>query len=277
MSGHLISPNSLQKMPKPASCFAVLVLLVAMAPGAIAQSTVPWDGLYLGADIGGANNNACSTATLKGATIDSATNTTFANCPSSGVVGGIQIGENFQIKRLIVGVGADVVVSGAKQSSSVLIFTGATPPPGTYSFSGKLSPRDFAIIGPRIGYAGDLLLPYLKGGVVIAAGAQNSTLNYTPTGTTKPIAAFSGGKNFNSVGWAAGGGTEIGLNGSWSISLEYLHMSLGRRADDTASCAGAAGACAAFTDISLESTHKSFTANIVRIGINYWFNYWDSP
>jgi hypothetical protein len=29
--------------------------------------------------------------------------------------------------------------------------------------------------------------------------------------------------------------------------------------------------------VSLDTTHNTFTANVFRIGINYWFNYWDKP
>jgi hypothetical protein len=70
---------------------------------------------------------------------------------------------------------------------------------------------------------------------------------------------------------------EIGLNGAWSISAEYLHMNLGKGSSSTTTCAGAASACAAFAGISLDNTHNAFTANIFRIGVNYWFNYWDKP
>ncbi len=55
-----------------------------------------------------------------------------------------------------------------------------------------------------------------------------------------PNASFGEGKNFASTGWAAGGGAEIGLNGAWSITAEYLHVSLGKGSSSTAACAGTA-------------------------------------
>ncbi len=39
------------------------------------------------------------------------------------------------------------------------------PPPGTYVYSGRQSPSGFAVVGPRIGYAGDTWLPYLEQGI----------------------------------------------------------------------------------------------------------------
>jgi opacity protein-like surface antigen len=255
--------------------FAVLLALILMTSHASAQST-QWDGLYLGASLGGENSKVCSTAALKGLNLDPTT-TTFSGCSSGGLVGGLQFGDNFQIKRLVLGLGADVVLSEAKNNTSTLSFVGASPPPGTYSLAGKTSPRDFAIISGRIGYGGNLVFPYLRAGAVLTTGSQSSTLAYIPAGTTAPDATFGAGKNFNSTGWAAGAGAEIGLNGAWSISAEYLRINLGKGSTATATCAGAAIACTPFAGVSLDTTHNSFTANVIRIGINYWFNYWDKP
>jgi outer membrane immunogenic protein len=253
----------------------VLPALVLVAGVASAQSTTPWDGFYFGASLGGENSKVCSSSTLVGMNIDPAAST-FTACGSGGLAGGVQFGENIQIKRLVFGVGVDLALSQAKSDNSASQFVGAAPPPGTYSLSGKLSPKDFAISGGRIGYGGNIIFPYIRAGAVVT-GSQSSTLAYAPPGTTTPIASFDGGKNFNSTGWAAGAGAEIGLNGAWSISADYLHMSLGKGSNSTTTCAGTAAACAAFVGVSLDSTHNGFTANVIRIGINYWFNYWDKP
>jgi len=255
----------------------VFLMLVSAAGVASAQSSTPWDGFYLGADVGSLSSKVCTSSTLNGAGIDPTGEKPFTGCSGSGLAGGLQFGENFQLNRLVLGIDVDLLVSSSSSASSTSSFTGQAPPPGTYSFSGKLSPGDFAIIGGRVGYGGNLIFPYLRAGGVVTTGSKSSTLNYTPAGTTAPIASFSGGKNFNSTGWAAGGGAEIGLNGAWSISAEYLHMSLGKGSSSATTCAGAAAACAAFAGVSLENNHGSFTANVFRIGINYWFNYWDKP
>jgi opacity protein-like surface antigen len=109
---------------------------------------------------------------------------------------------------------------------------------------------------------------------IITTGSRDSTLSYTPAGATKPTASFNAGKNFNATGWAAGAGTEIGLNGAWSITLDYLHANLGKGSNSTTTCSGSAAACAAFAGVSLDSRHGGFTSNTFRIGINYWFGYW---
>src|ERR1700679_930561 len=52
--------------------FAVLPALILMTSHASAQST-QWDGLYLGASLGGENSKVCSTAPLKGLNTDPTT------------------------------------------------------------------------------------------------------------------------------------------------------------------------------------------------------------
>jgi opacity protein-like surface antigen len=257
--------------------FGLAVLLASiLTTGAASAQNTQWDGFYLGASLGGENSKACSTSTLNGLNIDPTT-TTLSRCSSGGLVGGLQFGENFQIKRLVLGLGADLVLSEAKNDSSTLNLAGAAPPSGAYSLAGKTGPKDFAIISGRIGYGGNLIFPYLRAGAVVTTGSQSSTLVYTPTGATAPDASFGAGKNFNSTGWAAGAGAEIGLNGAWSISAEYLRINLGKGSTSATTCAGAASACLPLTGVSLDTTHNSFTANVIRIGINYWFNYWDTP
>lgn len=253
-----------------------LLAMISIAGAACAQSEYSWDGFYGGLNAGGASNSTCNGWSLDGATFDPTIAATFSNrtCPSNSTfVGGVQIGDNFQYKRLVWGFGAEFDDWSAKNHNQSLKYTGAVPPPGTYVFSGKLSPSGFGVIGPRIGYAGDHWLPYLRLGTIITGGSHNSTLSYTPTGTTKPTASFSGGKNFTSTGWVAGGGVELVLSGPWSISAEYLHANLGNGSNSATTCSGTASACAAFSGVSLDSIHNSFTANMFRIGINYWFWY----
>ncbi len=263
-------------MNKLASRGAALLALVLIADVAPGQSANQWDGPYVGANAGSGANTTCNNWTLNGTTIDPSIAAAFYNrsCPGNDTfLGGVQIGDAFQYNRLLWALGADFDIWKANNYNRSLKYTGNISPPGSYTFSGKLSPNGFGIIGPRIGYAGDRWLPYARVGALITGGSHNSTLSYTPTGTARPTATFSGGKNFTSTGWAAGGGVELVLNGPWSIGAEYLHASLGSGSNSTTTCTGSAAACAAFSGFSLDSIHNSFTANVFRITVNYWFWY----
>jgi hypothetical protein len=262
-------------MEKAKTYLAIVLLWASVVAAASAQSDIPWNGPYIGVNTGEARSSTCSRSILASAASDSVSGASFADCPGARLVGGFQIGENFQNKRLVWGVGADIDIWNSKSNNQLLKYTGALLPPGNYAYSGKLSPNDFAILGTRIGYAGDTWLPYLRVGAIITTGPPNSIVNFTPTGATKPTAAFSGGNNFNSAGWVTGGGTEIGLNGAWSITLDYLHVNLGSGTHSTTTCTGTASACTPFSGVSLDSSHRGFTANILRIGVNFWFGYWE--
>ena len=263
-------------MTKFTSRSAALLALASFAGAASAQSDNPWSGFYAGLNAGEASNNTCNSWTPKGAPIDPANVTEFynRNCPRGTFAGGVQIGENFQYKRLVWGLGAELDAWVAKNQNQSLKYAGEEPPPGTYAFPGKLNPNVFSVIGPRIGYAGDQWQPYVMVGTVVTVGSRNSALSYTPKAAAKPTASFSGGTNLTSAGWAAGGGVEYGLNGPWSITAEYLYANLGKGSNSTTTCTGSASACAAFSGISFDSIHTSFTAHMFRIGINYWFGYW---
>jgi outer membrane immunogenic protein len=256
------------------SSSAVWFASLLVAGVASAQSDTPWNGPYLGVNAGSGRSDTCARSTLNAVTLDSA-GQTFTRCPSGGLIGGAELGENFQTKRLVWGVAADVDAWSTKDSNPSLKYAGGVLPPGTYVYSGKLTPNDFIILGSRIGYAGDLWLPYLRVGALIAAGSRDSTLSYTPLGSTKPTASFSGGRDISSTGWVAGGGAEVGLNGAWSITAEFLHVSLGKGASSMSTCNGPAAACEGFSGTTLDSAHGDFTANIFRVGINYWFRYWE--
>jgi hypothetical protein len=43
-----------------------------------------------------------------------------------------------------------------------------------------------------------------------------------------------------------------------------LNVSLGNGSNSTAG----------FSGVTLDSNHNSFSANLFRVGINYWFSYW---
>lgn len=271
-----------------------IVIGVVMLTGvrvASAQNPVPWDGFYFGVNAGEASPHACHTVSSAGATEggSAAAALTSSVCPGGEPVGGIQFGENFQYKRFVLGLGADIDLWDSKKQSQAVKYGGAVPaaaaeagavqaaalPSGTYTESGRLAPRAFGIVGPRIGYAGDTWLPYLRAGAILSAGSRTSTLDYTAPSAVNPSASFNSGKNFSSIGWVAGGGTEIGLNGAWSITLEFLHANLGKQSEFSAACAGTVTACAAFSGIAFDSVHEQFTANIFRVGVTYWFSYWN--
>jgi opacity protein-like surface antigen len=252
-------------------CIALLAL--AVAGTASARTDMPWDGFYFGGNVGDASISSCNGWALNGAMIDPAI--ASQSCSKNGaLVGGIQFGKTFQTKRLVWGIGADLDFLSAKSLNQSVKDSGAVPAAGTFVYSSQPGPRGFAVLGPRIGYAGDTWLPYVRVGTIIALGSHDSRLFYTPAAGTSSTASFGGGSDFSTAGWVAGGGFELGLNGAWSIAAEYLHANLGKGANSAARCSGLVAACAGFSGISFDNTHEGVSANIFRVGISYWFGYW---
>jgi outer membrane immunogenic protein len=259
------------KLPHQLAAMLILTSIagVASAQDVIATQSNPWAGFYAGVNIGGAWNSTCNSWTQ-----NNLNNNTGAfnnrDCPNNGVfVGGVQIGYNFQSDQLVWGFGLDYDIWSAKNRTRLYTYTGATPPPdGTYSFSGKVSPNGFALLGPRIGYSFDSWLPYVKVGGVFTGGSHTSTGSFTDaTGT----ASFTGGKNFKSNGFGASIGTDYMIAEKMFFRAEFTHVNLGKGTNTTTTCTGTTATCAEFAAISLDNIHNSFTANILRVGINFQF------
>lgn len=253
------------------------LLQLAFADPALSQNSGPWEGVHSGVDIGTAASHGCSHWTLidSQAAPGAAPDIDNRNCPGRQTfMGGIELGENFQAKRLVWGLDADLDLGAGGGTSSMSQRTSDRLAPGTYGFSGRLSPSNILMVGPQIGYGGDEWHPYIRAGGVFAFGDRANTISYIAPGASKAAASFGGGQNFSSTGWMAGGGIELGLYGPWSLTVEYRRLFLGGRTKYAASCAGSVAGCAVFSDISLISTHDGFSTDLISLGINYSFDYW---
>ncbi len=60
-------------------------------------------------------------------------------------------------------------------------------------------------------------------------------------------------ESHTNVGWTAGAGVEMGLAGNWTAKAEYLYVDL------------------ANSSFNLTGTNNGFSANLLRLGVNYHF------
>ncbi len=264
---------------------AALLALTAVAGAAFAQQDViatvqnPWEGWFAGANIGGAWNNTCNTwepsATIRG---NPALATAFynRNCPNNGnFIGGVDVGYNFQIDQWVWGFKADYEAIGSKTNTRSYTYVNKGPtdpiPGGTYTASGKVSPNGIGLLGPRVGYAVDQWLPYLRAGAAFAGGQHTGSLSFTPTGATTPLGSISGGKNFKSTGYNVGVGLDYGIMGPWSLNAEYNYVNLGKGTNSTFTCTANPTVCGTYSNLSLDNIHNSFTLNMFRVGFHYGF------
>jgi outer membrane immunogenic protein len=207
-----------------------------------------WTGFYAGLNIGGSWGRQDTTLfSAAGATL--ATNSNHID----GIIGGGQIGYNWQVSQVVFGIEADFQGSGQKGDGSFTFtpvgFFAAAPATTTISYTDKL--EWFGTVRGRVGYAFDRWLPYVTGGWAYGHGELNVTNTVGATTTS-----FSADKNYS--GWTLGGGVEWAFDNHWSARAEYLYIDFG---DGPATAASA----------TLNLVSGRMTDNIVRGAINYRF------
>ena len=210
-----------------------------------------WTGFYVGLNVGysfGRTNTDF---------IVPFTSTLDPSADMKGVLGGGQIGYNWQTGVWVFGLEADIQGTGQKSSIPLSAVSTACPGvfiavvlcPNTGGFDQKLP--WFGTFRGRIGVAAaPTWLLYVTGG--LAYGEVKSDLTVTSGGVT-----VLGSARETKAGYAVGAGTEWAFAGSnWTAKLEYLYVDLGRVSG---------------TFVGPVAFSSRITDNIVRIGVNYRF------
>ena len=183
-----------------------------------------WTGFYVGANAG-----------YGWGTVDS---TNLGILPTfsdpDGFIGGGQIGYNYQLGQIVLGVEADF--QGADLKASVA--------GGGFTASNELN--YFGTVRARVGYAFDRFLPYVTGGFAYAN---------VKTSITGPGVAFR--DDSTQYGYTIGAGLEYAFTNNLTAKIEYLYVDLERERINTVF--GTTGAKVG-TDFS-----------VVRAGLNYKF------
>ena len=163
-------------------------------------------GAYLGADWGHTNWNFGD-----GASIDPH----FA-----GLLGGGEIGYNYQVGKWVFGVEGDVGRTNAR---------GAQPCPTGFFYNCEINTNWLSTATARIGYAyWDRLLTYVKAGAVIAQDRADivcDTGSRSTGGRVDGCPSQSDSKT--RTGWTVGWGTEFGLTPNLSVKTETMYFDLG--------------------------------------------------
>jgi outer membrane immunogenic protein len=130
-----------------------------------------------------------------------------------GVIGGGQVGYNFQFNRIVFGLEGSISAADFDRSFASPYF------PATDVWSSKIT--WLSTVTGRIGYGFDTWLPYIKGGLAVAN---------VDTSIQNTVGAFSQSSAVHS-GWTVGGGVEFKIAPKLSLGLEFMHTDLGRSND----------------------------------------------
>ncbi|MGL4264665.1 MAG: outer membrane protein [Afipia sp.] len=241
-----------------------------------------WTGFYAGVNLGGGwsntdigyGTNDPVTAVFFGAAADLPAN--GDRIRSSGVLGGVQIGYNYQIQRSwVAGIETDFQFASISGSGSTSSY-GA----GFLSSSASQDIQYFGTVRARLGYlATDTLLIYATGGFAYAQLNNAATLDIAPGGVVNLIgigtstncgvgftpACFAGSSNSLTPGWTVGGGLEYALGQNWSLKGEYLYA----RFEQTLTAAAVTPT--AGTQPNTYTAKFATDLNVVRVGLNHRF------
>jgi outer membrane immunogenic protein len=211
-----------------------------------------WTGWYAGLNVGGGWGDSKNTfiANLPAPTL-AGTDTTRVD----GVIGGSQVGYNWQAGLWVFGVETDIQGSGQRGSNNTACsIAGCIVPGSTIADTEKLT--WFGTTRGRIAVTWGSWLAYVTG------GAAYGGINDTGVVTLPGVGTITVDKSNTQSGWTLGGGIEASLIGKWTWKVEYLYMDLGTLSalvHDPFIVGASVGGSAHFTD------------NILRGGVNLHF------
>jgi outer membrane immunogenic protein len=227
-----------------------------------------WSGFYVGGNVGYSWGRSSDTSTL--------TNTPGTVLLSSadksnldGVVGGGQIGYNWQMQSWLFGLEADIQGTGEKGSRAFTCgATICTPPVGGFLALVIPGPAVPATLTQKIDWFGTFrgrigvlatprVLLYATGGLAYGEVNSSESIGIVPS-------VFS--TSSTNVGYTIGAGIEGVIGGNWTAKLEYLYVDLGRVSGSFATPTAALGGG------TITSNYSSrVTDNVLRVGVNYKF------
>jgi outer membrane immunogenic protein len=248
-------------------------------PGVVYPALPPqpftFTGFYVGGTVGGALGSSKYRETPTGTFIAAGPNVisniaavgTSSTAPR-GVIGGAEIGYDWQVGHFVLGFETDF--SGWDMSSSAgVVGVGYPGIPlqkikGTAFTSTTSTNSNWLLTArPRVGFVNGNQLIYLTGGLAVSdvSFAQSIVLTgYGQRAGSGPT--LVGATSSTQAGWTAGGGIEYALSWNWMIKAEYLYVRFPNQ-----SIAQVDSAAPAATGTAT----GNLTASILRAGFDYRF------
>ena len=217
-----------------------------------------WTGFYAGLNIGGGwgANSGDSSVWNSDFVNGGITNFRAPNSVSSGVLGGGQVGFNYQLSPMFV-VGAEADFQGTT--------LGSNSGDNQYGLLTNISSRGQvrSVLGP---VGGDKSIPWF--GTVrgrIGVTPIPTLFLYGTAGFAYASVQYNSGyqQSTTQVGWTAGGGGEWMFMPNWSVKAEYLYTNVsGQNSNPWGQ-----------TGNQLTNINNNTRWNLVRAGVNYHFNF----
>jgi len=217
-----------------------------------------WTGIYVGGHIGGGILTDSVSQNGVSASPNATNLSGSGNLSPAGVIGGGQLGANYEIAPLVIGIEGSWTDSGVQ--GNTLIGVGSTaivPPPviGQERFTSNA--LWFGAVTGRVGYAANDWLFYAKAGGAWLHVTYTEDLLAAPT----PVTVTTQNISDTRTGFTVGVGIEFGLVENLSGKIEYDFYDFGSKNYNFV-----------ITPVSVSSSLHALT-----VGLNYRFNWSGGP
>jgi outer membrane immunogenic protein len=221
-----------------------------------------WTGFYIGGNLGYSWGRSSDTSTITNGA-GTVLFTSAGKTDLDGIVGGGQIGYNWQMQNWVWGVEADIQGTGEKGTRNFICPRETCLPPAALVLpdlaAGLTQKLDwFGTVRGRVGVlAAPKVLLYATGGFA-----------YGDVKTGETVGALTGfSTSTTNFGWTVGAGVEGAIGGNWTAKLEYLYVDLGHVSGSFLTTITGLGG----TPLSANYNSR-ITDNVLRVGINYKFD-----
>lgn len=188
------------------------------APAVAAPYMPLWTGFYAGVHLGGISDRSKADAFLPTglpAPVCFTDNCAFSNSQTAtGVLGGAQIGYNFQAGNVVYGVETDIGLASARKSTN-----GVT---NGYRWSAESGVDALGTLRGRLGYSFDRALIYATGGLAYGKSRNRFKADAPANYAWSETAGWR-------AGYAVGGGIEYAIDRNWSVKAEGFYYDLGKK------------------------------------------------
>jgi outer membrane immunogenic protein len=238
------------------------------APARAQDQSTPWQGWYVGANIGASwgDTSLHTTASAPPAPAQpivippadiSLINAGSSGSTKTGFVGGIEGGYNFRYGEFwLFGLETDYGALDVNKTNSQQ-FQSTAAVPVTYTLRQRATSGWLWTLRPRVGIVTGPWLFYGTAGV--AVGDSKLTVELTDNRNTND--GLSMNNNSTKTGWTAGLGAGYAIGPQWSVKAEWLYVDLGSVHANAVSPNG-------YVAVDSEAEMRS---NVVRVGVDYRF------
>ncbi|MEP7014154.1 MAG: outer membrane beta-barrel protein [Verrucomicrobiota bacterium] len=192
------------------------------------QEPCTWAGFYVGGNIGGAFDTADLRLELDGLwntslphTRDVGEELGSRDLDANGLIAGGFLGYNYQWRRWVFGLEANIDYLGLRDSFNSGYQTVAGDGGNVINLRQSFETHYVATFAPRIGYTWNRLMFYGTGGLAFGDVRFSQRLNETDSGIRQ-----EGSSDDTEVGWMVGTGAEYCLTQHWHVRLEYRYIDL---------------------------------------------------